>query len=259
MGPAVPVGVGCSVVSVARPAFVPDPSADRAELLAVQESIRETATFDDRFSFDLDAVGADAPLVAGVDQAFLDEQTVSAVVLTRGSAVVERVTAVEETTMPYIPGLLSFREGGVALEAIQRLSTDPDLLLFDGSGRLHPRGAGLATHLGVTLDVPAVGVAKNLLCGRLDAEPDGRPVGWREPIYADDTGPLPADTLLGYAAQTRQYDSRPIINPVYVSPGHRVSPATALECVQRTCDGYKLPEPIRLADSAAEEAKSDYE
>ena len=200
----------------------------------------------------------DPPLVAGVDQAFTDEQTVSAVVVCRGSTVVERVHAAEPTAIPYIPGLLSFREGGPILSALAELETDPDLYLFDGSGRIHFRGAGLATHLGVTLDAPAVGVAKSLLCGRLDAGTDGRPVGWREPVTADADCKLPDGTVLGYAYQSRQYERRPIVNPVYVSPGHRVGPETAVELVARTCAGYKLPKPIRLADSLADEAKANY-
>jgi Endonuclease V (EC 3.1.21.-) len=129
--------------------------------------------------------------------------------------------------------------------------------VIDGSGRLHYRQAGLATHVGVALDTPAVGVAKSLLCGTLDAAPDGRPAGWRTPIRADAEVDAPDGTVIGEALQTRQYDSRPVINPVYVSPGHRVSVGTATELVERLCDGYKLPAPTRRADSYAETVKSE--
>jgi deoxyribonuclease V len=233
----------------------------------LQHDIAETAVFDDEFGFDPAAVGgstasadtesdSDSPLVAGVDQAFLDDRVVSAVVVSRRGEVVERTHAVTETQMPYVPGLLSFREGDPIFAALATLETDPDLYVIDGSGRLHYRQAGLATHVGVAVDAPAVGVAKSLLCGTLGAEPDGRPAGWRTPIRADGEVDAPDGTVVGYALQTRQYDERPVINPVYVSPGHRVSAATATELVERLCDGYKLPEPTRCADSHAETAKA---
>ena len=195
------------------------------------------------------------PLVAGVDQAFLDERAVSAIVVTRGEDVVERARAVTELTIPYIPGLLSFREGDSILAAFERLESTPDLALFDGSGRIHFRQAGLATHMGVMLDLPSVGVAKNLLCGRPRESVDGRPQGWKTPIEANDRVDAPEGTIIGYAYQSRQYDSSPIVNPLYVSPGHRLSAETAVDLVGRLCAGYKLPEPTRLADAYADEVK----
>jgi len=258
---------GSSVVELARPRFRPDPTADREAMEQRQRELAETAVFEDQFDFDPAAVGgsagsvdteseSDPPLVAGVDQAFLDERAVSAVVVSRGGDVVERTHAVTETRMPYVPGLLSFREGGPIFAALATLEADPDLYVIDGSGRLHYRQAGLATHVGVAVDAPAVGVAKSLLCGTLGAEPDGRPAGWRTPIRADAEVDAADGTVVGHALQTRQYDERPVVNPVYVSPGHRVSAATATDLVERLCDGYKLPEPTRRADSHAETAKA---
>jgi len=232
----------------------------------LQREIAETAVFDNGFGFDADAVGGsgagdtedgDPPLVAGVDQAFLDDRVVSAVVVSCGGEVVERTHAVTATRMPYVPGLLSFREGNPIFAALATLETEPDLYVIDGSGRLHYRQAGLATHVGVAVDAPAVGVAKSLLCGTLDADPDGRRAGWRTPIRADEAVDAPDGTVVGHALQTRQYDSRPVINPVYVSPGHRVGATTATDLVERLCDGYKLPEPTRRADSHADTAKSE--
>jgi deoxyribonuclease V len=229
---------------------------DREEMERLQREVAAAATFADRFAFDAAAVGTDrGPLVAGVDQAFLDDRAVSAVVVLRGETVVERTHAVSDLAVPYVPGLLSFREGGPILDAVATLDVDPDLFVFDGSGRVHFRQAGLATHIGVTLDAPAVGVAKSLLCGALDEDPDGRPEGWRTPIRADDRVDAPAGTVLGYAYQSRQYDSRPVVNPLYVSPGHRVGAETAVEFVDRLGGGYKLPEPTRLADAHADAVK----
>jgi deoxyribonuclease V len=179
------------------------------------------------------------------------------VVALQDGEVIEEATAVAETAIPYIPGLLSFREGTAILAAFAELSVDPDIAVFDGSGRIHFREAGLATHIGVTLDVPAVGVAKSLLCGTpREPIPDRLPEGARIAIEADESMTAPPGSVVGYAFQSRQYDSGSTsINPLYVSPGHRVSAETAVDVVQRCCAGYKLPEPTRLADSAADAAK----
>ena len=233
-----------------RPEFAPDPSLSREEMEALQREIAATATFSDDLPIDpLDP----HTLVAGVDQGFSDGTATSAIVVTRGENVVERVHARVETEIPYIPGLLSFREGGAILAAFEKLETDPDIVLFDGSGRIHFREAGLATHIGVMLDVPAVGVAKNLLCGRpTESLADPLPEGTRIPIEADEEVTAPDGTVIGHAYQSRQYDSgNQYINPLYVSPGHRVSAETATDIVADCSAGYKLPEPTRLADSYA--------
>jgi deoxyribonuclease V len=275
----------------ARPDLAPDPALDREEMETLQRRVAELARFEDDLSFDstavslaaadrtlddwhatdsgaaVEATGTDAPaddcagerpLVAGVDQAFLDDdRAVSAVVVFCGSRVVERAHAVTDLSVPYVPGLLSFREGGPILAAFERLDSRPDLALFDGSGRIHYRQAGLATHMGVVLDLPSVGVAKSLLCGRPRASVDGRPAGWRTPIEADASVDAPAGTVLGYAYQSRQYETNPVVNPLYVSPGHRVSAATAVDLVSRLCGQYKLPEPVRAADAYADEVERD--
>jgi deoxyribonuclease V len=199
-----------------------------------------------------------APLVAGVDQAFVDDRAVSVVVLLREGRVVERVHAVEPAEIPYVPGLLSFREGGAILSAFAKLDREPDLAVVDGSGRIHYREAGLATHIGVTLDLPTVGVAKSLLCGSPRESLDRKlPAGTRLAIEADEEVETAAPgTVIGHALQTRQFesDSRHV-NPLFVSPGHRVSAATTADLVAQCCAGYKLPEPTRLADACADEVK----
>ena len=245
---------------------------------SLQREIADTAVFEDRFGFDPAAVNvssdstqqslgaaasdteapADVPLVAGVDQAFLDDRAISAVVVLQAGEVVERTHAVTELSIPYIPGLLAFREGGPIVAALETLDCEPDLLCFDGSGRIHYRQAGLATHLGVVFDTPSVGIAKNLLCGTHRESVDDRPTGWRTPIAADDVVDCADGTIIGYAYQSRQYESaNRHINPLYVSPGHRVAAETTVDLVATLCDGYKLPEPTRLADSYADEIKSD--
>ncbi|WP_418282376.1 endonuclease V [Halorubrum sp. DTA98] len=278
---------GVDPESLTRPSFVPDPGLDREEMAALQREIAATATFADDHAFapgdvaideafdcseglpaadpgsDPHAAAADAPVVVGVDQAFRldDGEAVSAAVAIRDGAVVEYAHAVTPLSIPYVPGLLAFREGGPILAALSALSVAPDLLVLDGSGRIHYREAGLATHVGVIHDLPSIGVAKRLLCGEPDDAVEERPAGWRTPIRADDSvetvdaaggGARPA---IGHAFQSRQYPNSRRVNPVYVSPGHRVSAETAVELVDALCAGYKLPEPTRLADAYADVVK----
>ncbi|MFB6085061.1 MAG: endonuclease V [Halorientalis sp.] len=264
-----------------HPEFVPDASLDRDEMERLQREIADAAVFADDFEFDPGRVGTgretgqrslgavtgggdgtvdrDAPVVVGVDQAFLDDdRAVSALVALQGGDVIERAHAVAPTEIPYVPGLLSFREGGAILAGFRELSVEPDLALFDGSGRIHFREAGLATHVGVTLDLPSVGVAKNLLCGRPAASTEGLAEGERVAIEADGDVTAPDGTVIGYAVQSRQYDSPNChVNPLIVSPGHRVSAATAADIVLSCSAGYKLPEPTRLADRYADDLKGE--
>ncbi|WP_255168138.1 endonuclease V [Natrononativus amylolyticus] len=254
---------------LSRPDLVPDASLTREEMETLQREIAESAVFEDEFAFDpslladplaATASGTDPPVVAGVDQSFLleDERAVSAVVAVRAGEVIERAHAVTPLEIPYIPGLLSFREGRPILEAVEALEIDPDLYLFDGSGRIHFRQAGIATHMGVVLDAPAIGVAKSLLCGVPREETAGLEAGARVGIEANSRVDAPGGTLIGYAVQTKQYESsNRHVNPLYVSPGHRVGPETAADAVLALSSGYKLPEPVRLADSYAEEAKRE--
>jgi deoxyribonuclease V len=172
---------------------------------------------------------------------------------------VDTAEARRETRIPYIPGLLAFREGEAVVASVCALETTPDIVLVDGSGRIHPRQAGLATHVGVALDIPTVGVAKSLLCGEPCRSAEGLGEDERVAIAADDSVDAPSDTTIGYAYQSKQYSENAsmTVNPLYVSPGHRVSAETAVDLVAEACYGYKLPEPVRRADSLADEAKQD--
>jgi len=257
------------MVAVQHERFRPDPGLEVAEMEALQREIADAAAFVDDLDFDPTALGSDSgegrgavaePIVAGIDQAFRAsdgsdvgpgqyDEAVSAVVVVRGEEVLERVSASRSLELPYVPGLLAFREGGSILAALERLETDPDVLLFDGSGRIHYREAGLATHVGVAVGRPAVGVAKSLLCGAVRGDVQNREAGTILPIEADDEMTAEPGTVVGAAVQTRQFASdRQSINPLYVSPGHRVGWETAAALVLATAREYKLPEPIRLAD-----------
>lgn len=255
-----------------RPDLAPDPDSSREEMEAQQHEIGSAAVFEDDHGLDpsvlagpLSTAGTDAraPIVVGVDQSFLleEERAISAAVAMCGGSVVERVHAVTDLEIPYVPGLLAFREGGPILAALDECSVEADLALFDGSGRIHFREAGIATHVGVVRDLPAVGVAKSLLCGEPTGDIEGLTAGERVPIEvreADGRVQAPVGTRLGYAVQTKQYESTSRhVNPLYVSPGHRVGAETAAEFVLACCSGYKLPEPVRLADAYADEVKRD--
>jgi deoxyribonuclease V len=228
--------------------FFPD-GASRDEMVALQHEIAERAVFDDDHG--------SVETVAGVDQAFADDGNVavSAAVVLRDGDTVETATACRETRVPYIPGLLAFREGEAVVASLCALETTPDVVLVDGSGRIHPRQAGLATHIGVALDLPTVGVAKSLLCGTPRRSLERLEEDECVEIVADDGVDAPDSTTIGYAVQTKQYapDASTTVNPLYVSPGHRVSAETAVDIVAEACDGYKLPEPVRLADTVADE------
>ncbi|WP_149538373.1 deoxyribonuclease V [Siccirubricoccus phaeus] len=154
----------------------------------------------------------------------------------------DEASAVQRAAMPYIPGFLGFREVPALLEAWGKLSLLPDLLLVDGHGIAHPRGLGIAAHLGVVLDVPSIGVAKSPLVGR-PAAPLGEAPGATAPLEWQ-------GRQLGTVLRTRAR-----ANPLYVSVGHRVSLAGALGWVRRCGRGYRLPEPTRLAHLAANAAR----
>lgn len=251
-------------MSQIRERFRPDPSMNQTQMEAIQHDIAREAVFEDTIEFDpatitVESPTPETPVVAGVDQAFLDDRIVSAIVLTRGNEVVARTHTTTPIEFPYVPGLLSFREGGSILAAFETLDTEPDVVVFDGSGRIHFREAGLAVHIGVALDLPAIGVAKTLLCGQPASPTETLAAGERVEIVADEGMSAPDGTTVGHALQTRQYPNSHRINPVYVSPGHRLSAATATAIIDRCRGEYKLPEPTRLADAAAEDAKEAIE
>ena len=136
-------------------------------------------------------------------------------------------------TFPYIPGLLTFREGPVVLSAFEKLANMPDAVIFDGQGIAHPRGLGLAAHLGLTLDIPSVGCAKSRLVG--EHEPVGLEKGNSTPLMYQ-------DKQVGVVLRTRTG-----VKPVFISPGHRLACRDAENLVLSTVEKYRLPEPIRHA------------
>jgi deoxyribonuclease V len=147
---------------------------------------------------------------------------------------IERRRVRRKLRFPYIPGLLSFRECPILLAAFARLKTSPDVILIDGHGRAHPRRFGIACHMGVLLDRPAIGCGKSLLVGK-HREP-GKQRGATAPL-------IHKDEQVGVALRTRDD-----VKPIYVSQGNRVSLPTAVKLVKHCLDGFRIPKPIRDAD-----------
>jgi deoxyribonuclease V len=179
--------------------------------------------------------------VAGVDIAYVDDFAIGAVAVLDYAALnlVESQTAICKTSFPYIPTLLSFREVPPSIICIKRLKTQPDVFLVDGHGFAHPYRCGFASHLGIVLGKPTIGVAKSRLVGEFEDFKD------RDFAYLRHNG-----EIIGAAVRVmRDY------KPVYVSVGHMVSLETAIEIV-RNCTRYgNVPEPVRKAHQIATERK----
>ncbi|MFC1741383.1 endonuclease V [Nanoarchaeota archaeon] len=166
--------------------------------------------------------------IGGCDQAYLDSKVISAVIVMEKETlkIVEKKYAVADAPIQYIPGFLSYRDSPAVIEAVSKLKQKPDLLMVDANGILHPRKIGMASHLGILLDMPTIGVAKKLQLGE---EVDGK-------ILVE--GDKRAIVL-----KTKEY-----AKPIFVSPGHRVSFRTAEELVRKCMvEKHKLPEPLHEA------------
>jgi deoxyribonuclease V len=199
----------------------------REEAYALQEQLRQQVVLKP----DLGSVQR----VAGVDVGFRKGQARAAVVLLSFPKleVVEHSLVEVPVTMPYIPGLLSFREGPAVLAAFDKLTLWPDLVIFDGQGLAHPRRLGLACHLGLFLDLPSIGCAKSRLCGQYE-EPGMEKGAW-SPLYD-------ADEVIGAVLRSRSGTK-----PLFVSPGHRVDLETSVGYVLACTPRYRLPETTRQA------------
>jgi deoxyribonuclease V len=214
---------------------LPDWNGDTAALHALQAGLASQAVLRDGFARPLRTV-------AGFDVGFEDDgaTTRAAAVLMDADtlAVIDQQVARLPTRMPYIPGLLSFRELPALLEALALLSHAPDLAFIDGHGIAHPRRLGIATHFGVATGLPSIGVAKKILVG------DPRMA--LHDMRGAFTPLRDGREQIGWLLR-----SKPGCLPLIVSPGHRVAMPSAPELVLRYTTRYRLPEPTRLADRLA--------
>ncbi|UGV41381.1 endonuclease V [Methanococcoides orientis] len=203
-----------------------DPKSYSPEFLrGIQARIATSVSTEDEFG--------KLETIAGSDCAFLGDRIICGVVLLDYDTmdIIEKAHVVRKINFPYIPTYLTFREGKPIVDAVSGLQEMPDLLMVDGCGINHPRKAGLATHTGVVMDIPTIGIAKKILCGVADRPETGE----ANPL-------LFQDQQIGWLLKTNKRS-----NPIVVAPGHRISMNTCLEVTRKCLRGYKLPEPTRLA------------
>ena len=205
-----------------------------SSLLKVQKKVASRVDLTDNYSTEF---------VAGVDQAFVDDRIISgAVVLGPTLEVIDQTSCIMPAAFPYIPGLLSFREGPAAIRAVKRLKPRPTLLFVDGCGINHPRMAGMASFIGIVLDMPTIGITKNVLCGVGDLP---EKAGLATPLIYN-------GVQVGHLLKSKD-GCRPIV----IAPGHRISMQSSLELTRKYLADSKLPEPCRLAHQYANQVKRE--
>lgn len=201
-------------------------SVEEAENL--QRTLSEKIILSDGFSA-LRSIG-------GVDTSFSRDGKVLSVIVVMELESMKVITIsyyLDVVSVPYIPGFLGFREGPSIIEAWEKLKVKPDILLVDGQGYAHPRHMGIASHLGIALDIPTIGCAKSLLIGRYE-EPG--------PLKGDFKPILYKGKMVGVVLRTRDNT-----RPIFVSPGHKVSFESSIDIVLKSITKYRLPEPLRYA------------
>lgn len=199
----------------------------RASLELLQKRIAKNVVIENR-------IGR-LSLIAGCDVAYAEDQGYAAVALLWYPAleILEIAKARGKIDFPYIPGFLAFRESTLILSVLKRLEKKPQCLIVDGHGIAHPRGAGLASHIGVLTGIPTIGCAKTRLIGNYIEPPIER--GSMSPLLFE-------GRRVGWAVRTR---SR--VKPVFVSPGHLVDDKTAVAIILNCSKSYRTPEPLRIA------------
>lgn len=181
--------------------------------------------------------------IAAVDASYIDEKVAAVATLYKYPELkhLQDSFSCEKIRFPYIPGLLSFREGPSIMNAIKKLKIKPDVILFDGQGIAHPKGIGIASHIGLILNIPSIGCAKSRLVGDFD-EPDKKKRSWRLIFYKG--------MKVGVVLRTRGS-----VKPLFVSPGHLIDIDSSIEIVMKCIGKYRIPEPLRRADSLSKRLK----
>nr|QNO47982.1 endonuclease V [Methanosarcinales archaeon ANME-2c ERB4]QNO48165.1 endonuclease V [Methanosarcinales archaeon ANME-2c ERB4] len=213
-------------------------TSNQRALIEIQRAVAAHACVEDRFD--------EIRTIAGVDQAFFDDRIISGIVTLDYETMKEKshVYAIRTVEFPYIPTFLAFREGKAIVAAYRKLARKPELLMIGRCGINHPRSAGLATHIGVALDIPTIGVSKSILCGTSEQPADA---GGFHPLRY-------GDRQIGWVLKSKEN-----CNPIIVAPGNRVSLESSIEIVKHCLRGYKLPEPTRQAHIYANLIKRTYD
>lgn len=200
------------------------------EAIAIQQQLKNEVRIEDDFS--------KIETIAGIDCSYdlKSKLSFAIIVIMKANELkpIEVVRAELPTNFPYVPGLLSFREIPVILDALKQLKITPDLLMVDGQGIAHPRRLGIAAHLGVLLDTPSIGVAKSRLIGQ-----------YKEPALTKGSMSTLTDKDVKIGSVLRSKDK---VKPLFISPGHLVGQESAVELVLQCLTKYRLPEPTRIAD-----------
>ena len=171
--------------------------------------------------------------IAGADVSYYKNKMIAGVIVFEfpNLKAIEKQSFISPVNFPYIPGLLTFREGPSILAAFKKIKNEPDIILFDGQGIAHPRRMGIATHLGLFLDKPTIGCAKSRLSGKYTS------VGEEKGDYA----PLKeGEEILGAVLRTRKK-----VKPIFVSPGYKIDLPNSIEIVLKCIVKYRLPVPVR--------------
>lgn len=181
--------------------------------------------------------------IAGVDAAFSQDKVIGVACLYTYPNItfIEEADSATKVLFPYIPGFLSFREGQAVIRAINGLKNKPDIIIFDGQGIAHPRGLGIATHIGVLLGIPTIGCAKSRLVGEYE-EPDYKKGKWSFLRYNGE--------IIGAVLRTKDN-----VKPLFISPGHRIDLRTSIDIILNCAQKYRIPEPLRKADFISKKIK----
>jgi len=187
----------------------------------------------------------DPEYITGVDAAFLNNKVIGVACVFKypDMLLIEEAYSLTEILFPYIPGFLSFREGQAIIGALKGLKKKSDVILFDGQGIAHPKRLGIASHVGVILNIPSIGCAKSRLVGSYK-EPGFKKGNWSLLRHAGE--------IVGVVLRTRDN-----VNPLFVSPGNRIDIRSSIRIVLACCKKYRIPEPIRRADFLSQKIKRE--
>jgi len=217
-----------------NPNYIPTPR----EALEIQRELRSEVIYRNDFNEIKSIAGVDlAPIPTG-------KQLVCGIIVFSYPELeeIDRVSTIVGEKFPYIPGLLAFREGPAIIGTYKQIKRIPDLLMIDGQGIAHPRGFGIASHIGVLLDIPSIGVAKQRLYGKYNEPRDDK--GTWTPLISKE------GRNIGAVLRTKEGTK-----PVFVSTGHKIDLITAIKVTLRCSKGYRIPEPVRQADKFVAQLK----
>jgi len=209
-----------------------------------QDAVRIQNNLTHHISFSFPFQPGDIKCIAGIDVSYLEKNLACSVIVAFSYPelqILEIVHSIKKVHFPYVPGFLSFREGPAVASSLQLLKSNPQIFYFDGQGIAHPRGMGLASHMGIIYNVVSIGVAKSLLVGQYQ-EPPSEKGGYSWIFFQNQ--------VVGIALRCKKG-----VKPVFVSPGHRIDIYNTIDWTLRVTGKYRIPEPTRIAHLYANKIK----